>query len=721
MVGLTVSNVDFSHPLLDRFLPTSLLHSRENLYHFSRSGSPSGSKSTALPAVVGNVQSGPHALADFHDQATLDASCQRMGVNSSVTSSDDDVNNHDHRPAYEIDCILHLLKACFSNSRYEFWAEIADGHQLEINMTNAEDLHIAFIRHLYDGSCALHKGSECSIFVTSGHWKHQMAVYLVDSTLEWVENTSIGVDDFVYICNALGIKTNTKWKVRSLRTKLVDRRREFLEIGKAAVIPLSEFFAHLGSSSSLSDLRSIGGAHGIDISVQDTREDVSTKVIVHVSRGKCVDNVNTAPGCEHLTKDQTVQRENALYLQVAVLQHILEVASRKQLCKVLDLHEIDYEPTDKPKRLKGRLRNYLQNIERGRLKDAEAKYDMIVRLRTLNDIRKCWPKLVPMKMKERIISDFRAATSSTALSTFTCACCARGLPVCERIRKLHTEVNLDLLEGLLFNWKDEVFRPPPTPFEIGPLRNKIIDKSGVIEEAGEITLELCASCSRGLRRGSLPKHALANRLYFGPVPDVLKDLTMLEECMIAHARAKSWIIKLQEVETDFSSPTAQRALKGHTIIYPQQPDRLAEVLPPPVEETLAYICVIFVGSSKMTPQWLRKKAKPLAVCRNKVRQALLWLKSHNPLYKEVEISDDNLNSLPTDDVLPYITWNMFQMMRRKEHSPHGMIVHAAKSLIRLQHTLKMLLLQMLMHIHLQRSLGPPPYVMQKQRANHLFK
>jgi hypothetical protein len=273
-------------------------------------------------------------------------------------------------------------------------------------------------------------------------------------------------------------------------------------------------------------------------------------------------------------------------------------------------------------------------------------------------------------MKEKIINEFREATSSATLSSFTCACCARETSISDREQKLHTEIDLDLLNNPLCHWNDESFAPPPTSFDEGPLRNKILDKSGVREEGDKIILELCSSCSRGFRRHTLPKHALANRLYCGLVPNELKDLTMIEETMVARARSKSWIVKLQEQGTELTSPMAQRGLKGHTIIYPQQPDRLAEVLPPSVEETLTYICVIFVGSSKLTPEWLRDKARPSAVRREKVRAALEWLKCNNPLYKDVEISVNNLAALPIDDVLSY---NIEQIDVNEHKSCHGKI------------------------------------------------
>ena len=68
---------------------------------------------------------------------------------------------------------------------------------------------------------------------------------------------------------------------------------------------------------------------------------------------------------------------------------------------------------------------------------------------------------------------------------------------------------------------------------------------------------------------------------------------------------------------------------------------------------LAVICVIFVGSSKLTAEWLREKAKPLVVRRDKVYKALVWLKQNNPLYSGIQINTENLDTLPVEDVLPY--------------------------------------------------------------------
>ncbi|KAG1808504.1 hypothetical protein EV424DRAFT_1271787, partial [Suillus variegatus] len=93
-------------------------------------------------------------------------------------------------------------------------------------------------------------------------------------------------------------------------------------------------------------------------------------------------------------------------------------------------------------------------------------------------------------------------------------------------------------------------------------------------------------------------------------------------------------------------------LKGNVIIFPQRPSKVLETLPPSIEDVLTPICVLFVGSSPPTIDWLRKHAKPLIVRREKVRSALVWLCEHNVLYSDVLIDHDCLDSMSEEDILP---------------------------------------------------------------------
>ncbi|KAG1894291.1 uncharacterized protein F5891DRAFT_1131008 [Suillus fuscotomentosus] len=120
--------------------------------------------------------------------------------------------------------------------------------------------------------------------------------------------------------------------------------------------------------------------------------------------------------------------------------------------------------------------------------------------------------------------------------------------------------------------------------------------------------------------------------------------------MIALCRAKCFILHLREESC--SIPNAQRGLKGNVIIFLQRPSKVLEMLPPSIEDVLTPICVLFVGSSPPTTDWLHKHAKPLIVRKEKVRSALVWLCEHNILYSNVLINHDCLDSMSEEDIVP---------------------------------------------------------------------
>lgn len=80
---------------------------------------------------------------------------------------------------------------------------------------------------------------------------------------------------------------------------------------------------------------------------------------------------------------------------------------------------------------------------------------------------------------------------------------------------------------------------------------------------------------------------------------------------------------------------------------------MACVLPPSIDEIITPICVLFVGSSPPSAEWLGDKAKLLCVWREKIRNALLWLKKNNLLYADIDIDDGRLKALPEEGILPF--------------------------------------------------------------------
>lgn len=155
---------------------------------------------------------------------------------------------------------------------------------------------------------------------------------------------------------------------------------------------------------------------------------------------------------------------------------------------------------------------------------------------------------------------------------------------------------------------------PIFPFTEGPLKDVLIDPKGVSGEGLETKLAICTECFHSLQHGHIPDLSLCNHLFLGEVPPELNDLTVVEELIISLCHSKCCIARLKADGQDYVSHSAQCGIKGNLIVYLQQPSTIAKKLPPSIEEITSPIYVLFVGSHPPSKEWLREKAKPLAVC-----------------------------------------------------------------------------------------------------------
>ena len=113
-----------------------------------------------------------------------------------------------------------------------------------------------------------------------------------------------------------------------------------------------------------------------------------------------------------------------------------------------------------------------------------------------------------------------------------------------------------------------------------------------------------------------------------PVPTELQNLTEVEEMLIARA------LPIMRV---YIKPGGQRGYSGHCVNLPQNVKELATSLPR-YPKDLSVIIVKVKGKDN--------SFRDVAVRREKVHNALLWLVQNNPHYAELEINEDALNSLP---------------------------------------------------------------------------
>jgi len=487
---------------------------------------------------------------------------------------------------------------------------------------------------------------------------------------------SLSTDRLSTVAQTLGFdssQNNRRYHyLRFLKNRLNTVRSSIVRDSLATAVNIFQSFESLSKASLLAQ----ASLHRIQLPSRPSVELLRSSLMQHITEGSCaLPNLPEKPlGCTQFIDDyrqvNNQQQNNNISnisntdLQIHILSSHLKKFTLVPLRRLLQMYGVEFHPQDSLSKLRRELKKYITRLKKG-------KYPEIPQSRQatsngqLNEgretLQRKWPQLVRRSLKDKILKEFRRLTSKEELSSFTCASCAEECLDKVRCNLAINDIDLTILRHpdcydyplQTDRWLDPDCSPPPLPYDDGPLKDILLDPAGVnIDARGRITLFVCKTCTSSLKKKKVPPLSLANCTFLGPVPDELKDLTVVEEAMIARCRSKCWVIQLKE-ERELNLNNTQRGMKGHVIIYPQRPSEIAAVLPPSLDDILTPICVIFIGSSPPSPEWLREKAKPLAVRREKVRSALVWLKEHNPHYKDITINHGMLNQLDDQQILPF--------------------------------------------------------------------
>ncbi|KIM64606.1 hypothetical protein SCLCIDRAFT_114565, partial [Scleroderma citrinum Foug A] len=181
---------------------------------------------------------------------------------------------------------------------------------------------------------------------------------------------------------------------------------------------------------------------------------------------------------------------------------------------------------------------------------------------------------------------------------------------------------------------------------------------------------LCHNCLHALQCNSLPKLALSNHMWIGKIPPELEMLTLPEQLLIARYYPRCYIFKLfPKGECSYNPNHLQHGMAGNVSLYNMNTDAVVvmlegQMLPQCPSKLASVIAVTYIGTKKLPKSWLKSTFQ---VRRHVVHDALIWLKRHNPIYHEVTISNERLDSLPIDD----IPWEILSTIR---HEPDGEIV-----------------------------------------------
>lgn len=237
----------------------------------------------------------------------------------------------------------------------------------------------------------------------------------------------------------------------------------------------------------------------------------------------------------------------------------------------------------------------------------------------------------------RIIEGFCSRLDPVEFEEDGCLVCAR----------LTSGKDLQDVSEIVLNMINSILRVPLyAPVERTALSRPQCYNDGPIVAGG--CTKICRDCKECLEQGRLPKFALANGMWVGDVPEQLKTLSYAEKMLIARSRHHKCVVRV--------ASSGMGKLQGNIICYPNPFPKLYSALPPHRDDIDELLAIVFTGIARPLDADVIKRI-PFLVRRNRVRNALEWLRLNNCLYKDVDISESNLNSYADDAIPIVVTYN----------------------------------------------------------------
>jgi hypothetical protein len=547
---------------------------------------------------------------------------------------------------------------CSRSDRYRsFLISSAACHGIISSGLPTASIQHELLRHVFLGQCFMTSGSHCVI--VSAHHREDVKAFIV-FMLDVALASELTSDQSTIICSSLGLNDLQLANMHSDADRL-----HFLRLYREGFLEYRDLHLAIMSLHNLKlrELRLHCSMHNIS-ALAMTAQCLRDRLLCHfVSEGCELDCGNAIPMCKLAVSEPIADLQMRLIL--AALSERSTKLNRTAAKQLLLSLGVSFDPSLSLGQMRVCLRSHASILRKG--KQSKQSLARALRTKQLGDIHANWPALIPSSRKEQLLSDWRQMTQSLACMPTVCAVCGEDK---EPKLMVPTAIPFDSINLNLLRAPYPCPELDPFPAD-DPLHGVMLEPAGVsVSENNETGLRMCKPCHREICNGKLPASAMANDLYVGPVPPELADLTFIEEALIARRQAKCTIIHLKEDQGRErgqrkkdgrmkSGPriapnlgTTQRGLSGNVIVFPQNPSDLGRYLPRSLEDTITPICVVFVGTEPPDRDWLLEHATPLIVRRERVRSALIWLRSHNPLYADVIIRDDHIDALPEHDLAP---------------------------------------------------------------------
>ena len=195
-------------------------------------------------------------------------------------------------------------------------------------------------------------------------------------------------------------------------------------------------------------------------------------------------------------------------------------------------------------------------------------------------------------------AQFYDSTNNAAMSFVVCAVCALWLR--------HVVAQPSLLE--ICNIPNH-HRLVPSREHVAHVltHGLLLEQAGIVREDGREKAILCHNCLTALQSSSPhpPRYSLANDLWIGDCPAVIRRLSIPELFLIARKFPRIYVIKLFAKSRRGHPDTLQRALKGNVTTFdlnaPKINDMLNGHLMPHLPQVLSSVLSIcYIGSQSLS-------------------------------------------------------------------------------------------------------------------------
>ncbi|KAK0449813.1 uncharacterized protein EV420DRAFT_1220689, partial [Desarmillaria tabescens] len=207
-----------------------------------------------------------------------------------------------------------------------------------------------------------------------------------------------------------------------------------------------------------------------------------------------------------------------------------------------------------------------------------------------------------------------------------CTVCGQLTPLSKLSCSSHVARLLYILENDACTVKERASDSDPICPLGGPVRDSTTDL-------------ICVTCRSCIHKGKVPKHALANNLWLGEVPEVLSRLSFIERILVSWIRHSCCFVR---VAISGHPELGSRKMILHVVAFESPVSKVYDTLPLPREELDEVLAILFTGLTQPTEEEMKRT--PLLVWHCNVMDALGWLQLNHCNYAQVELSEANMST-----------------------------------------------------------------------------